>query len=477
MKKLLSLLGTMTIIGSSIPTVVAVSSYNERINLRVNKNNIREVALVSADEAKNRENRWFRHSEFKPTGYFLEAGIKYEIIINKNEYLTNIFFRVGQWGKYKNINNGHEYFESFLVIGETSIVIPEYSGVLYIEDNNQTDLEVIDIVTDDSEEFIKIPTFKINETDQTEFITQIKTTKSPFVEFVSKHYFATMQTDMIKNVVLSRPQHSFNVTLNHWDNVWNWTNDFYGLNAKNKDISKKFPQYIHIANEDNSWGYANATHGRVMFQNSTGAGKDLFLDQITDQWPLWHETGHTYQTLQYKWHDLTEVSNNLSALYIQQKLGIQLRIYKESEKQQAIKRYLAQQNENKDFNNLSGDIGSWIRLGMLWQLQMGFGHNFYPVLNKIYRQINNGKDSESMPRFDTDEKKIQMFIRITSYVTDYNLKQFFNEWGIKLTAETENIISRYKPLTKPIWNNIAELKTEFDPIIQEMVPFKLVEIE
>ncbi|WP_424526787.1 lipoprotein [Spiroplasma endosymbiont of Glossina fuscipes fuscipes] len=33
MKKLLSLLGTMTIIGSSIPTVVAVSSYNERINL------------------------------------------------------------------------------------------------------------------------------------------------------------------------------------------------------------------------------------------------------------------------------------------------------------------------------------------------------------------------------------------------------------------------------------------------------------
>ncbi len=101
MKKLLSLLGTMTIIGSNIPTVVAVSSYNERINLRVNKNNIREVALVSANEARNRENRWFRHSEFKPTGYFLEAGIKYEIIVNKNEYLTNIFFRVGQWGKYK----------------------------------------------------------------------------------------------------------------------------------------------------------------------------------------------------------------------------------------------------------------------------------------------------------------------------------------------------------------------------------------
>lgn len=173
-----------------------------------------------------------------------------------------------------------------------------------------------------------------------------------------------------------------------------------------------------------------------MFQNSTGAGKDLFLDQITDEWPLLYETGHTYQAVQYKWNDLTEVSNNLS-----------------------------------------GDLFSWTKLGMLWQLQMGFGNNFYPLLNEIYRQINNGKDSESMFRFNTDYKKIQMFIKINSYATDYNLGQFFNEWGIKLTTETDNIISKYKPLTKPIWNNIADLITEFNPIIQEMVSFELVETE
>ncbi|PQP78133.1 hypothetical protein C6B38_07985 [Spiroplasma sp. ChiS] len=56
-----------------------------------------------------------------------------------------------------------------------------------------------------------------------------------------------------------------------------------------------------------------------MFHNSANAGKDLFLNPLNDQWGLWHETGHTYQTEQYKWTDLTEVTVNISALFIQEK--------------------------------------------------------------------------------------------------------------------------------------------------------------
>lgn len=52
----------------------------------------------------------------------------------------------------------------------------KYSGVLYIEDSNQTDFRVIYIVTKNPDNFIKIPTFKVNETNKTEFIKQIRTT-------------------------------------------------------------------------------------------------------------------------------------------------------------------------------------------------------------------------------------------------------------------------------------------------------------
>lgn len=132
---------------------------------------------------------------------------------------------------------------------------------------------------------------------------------------------------MIKNVVIPSLQHSFNVTLNHWDDVWNWSNEFLGLNENYTYINKKYTQYIHIVNPDDDGGYASNTAGRMTFQNSTFAGQNLFLDQIFDQWSLWHETCHSYAIPQYS---IIDVVNNINSLYVQEKLGVQLIIYKES---------------------------------------------------------------------------------------------------------------------------------------------------
>ncbi|WP_408988060.1 M60 family metallopeptidase [Spiroplasma poulsonii] len=71
-----------------------------------------------------------------------------------------------------------------------------------------------------------MPTFKVNETSQSEFKKQVNATKSPFVEFVSEHYFATMQTDMIKNEVInSRLEDNYiNAFVAGWDHGWRMTN-------------------------------------------------------------------------------------------------------------------------------------------------------------------------------------------------------------------------------------------------------------
>ncbi|PQP78134.1 hypothetical protein C6B38_07990 [Spiroplasma sp. ChiS] len=74
--------------------------------------------------------------------------------------------------------------------------------MLYIVDNNQTSLKILNITSNNPWGIIKVPTFKINETNENEFIRLVQTTDSPFVEFISKHYFATMQTKMIRNQVL-----------------------------------------------------------------------------------------------------------------------------------------------------------------------------------------------------------------------------------------------------------------------------------
>lgn len=467
MKKLLAYLGTVAIVGSGIPSVVAVSSYHKNINVKSIKNNIQNFGIVTAGEARFRENRWFDHSELKPTGYFLRAGFSYKITVNTNN--IPVAFVIGQWGTYADLGINDEYsqFTKYGITGEITLITPHKSGMLYIADNNQTSLKILNITSNNPWGIIKVPTFKINETNENEFIRLVQTTDSPFVEFISKHYFATMQTKMIRNQVLPMLNRSFNDTLLHWDNVWHWSNEIYGLNESYSGLNKKYPQYIHIANADKSGGYANASYGRIMFHNSSNAGKDLFLNPLNDQWGLWHETGHTYQTEQYKWTDLTEVTVNISTLFIQEKSNYQLRIFKEEEKQQWIKAYLSRPINEKDFNNIPGDEGLWTKLGMFWQLHMAFGKNFYPLLSQKYREIN--QDPNSFIRFNTNDKQQQEFIKITSEVTGYNLAPFFKQWGLWPTYEIENIISRYKVLTKPIWNNIADINTEHNPIVQEEI--------
>ncbi|PQP78135.1 hypothetical protein C6B38_07995 [Spiroplasma sp. ChiS] len=80
MKKLLVYLGTVAIVGSEIPSVVAVSSYHKNINIKSIKNNIQNFGIVTVGEARFRENRWFDHSELKPMGYFLRAGLVIKLL-------------------------------------------------------------------------------------------------------------------------------------------------------------------------------------------------------------------------------------------------------------------------------------------------------------------------------------------------------------------------------------------------------------
>ncbi|WP_338987439.1 M60 family metallopeptidase [Spiroplasma endosymbiont of Dasysyrphus albostriatus] len=486
MKKLLSMISAITLVGTvGITNMTHVSFQKNETNHKKQYNDKNDVFLTSSN-ITNFENRWFEHSSFKPTGYFLKSDEVFTIEFNRklqNNEIKNIKLTIGQWGNYKNLNNNkNNVFQNIEILNNKNILEfkTNIEGVLYINDNNQTDLYIKNIKSvHEIKNIIKIPTFKINETDQDEFITQVIETNSPFVEFVSKHYIATMQTNMIKYEVLANLKRSFNETLWHWDNIWNWTNEIYGLNEASNDINKKYNQYIHIANSDDSGGYANASNGRIMFHNTYNAGKDLFLLSLKDQWGLWHETGHTYQTQQYKWYNMTETSVNISSLYIAQKMKVKsIKIFDvhnynkniiipfhnlwDSKKE--ISEYLNKPNTEKDYHKIEN---VFVKLTMLWQLQVGFGDNFYPILSQKYRLIN--QIPNSWDNFNNDEKKIQEFIKITSQISGYNLSPFFKKWGLPTTDDTENSIKKLKPLTKQIWLNFNDSETIKKPIVQEKI--------
>ena len=477
MKKLLSILGAAGLTITSTNGILACKNYSDT---SINTNQLLKEnynTFLNSREITDRENRSLTHSEFKPTGYYLQGKHTYTVTLNRDlttNELGQIKLSIGQWGQYKNINqNRKDVFTNILIPTKANFVTfyLETDGVLYLADNNLTDLQVTNVTAEDFNTVVKVPTFKVNKTDQNDFINDVLSTNSPFVEFVSKHYIATMQTDMIKNKVLQHIKRTFNDILLHWDNIWKWTNEIYGLNEEDSTINHKYPQYIHIANSDKDSGYANTTNGRIMFQNNTSAGQGLFLKDLTNQWGLWHETGHTYQTPQYRWNDLTEVTVNISSLYIQQKMGVQLSLFQWKDKQKAIKEYLAKENDKKDFNNIQeGDNTLWMKLAMFWQLQMAFGENFYPLLSQTYRAMLNTEKKE----LSNTQVQIQHFIIRVSEISGYNLTPFFQKWGLQPTEKTKNAIKNFKPLTKEIWNNITDPATEHNPIVQEIVPIKKI---
>ncbi|WHQ36965.1 M60 family metallopeptidase [Spiroplasma sp. SV19] len=472
MKKLLSILGAA---GLTITSTNGVLAYKIYAKPNINRSQLlkENYQFLNSIAIADRENRNLTHSEFKPTGYYLQSKNTYTVIFNRNltdDELGNIKLSIGQWGQYKNINQNKNNVFSHFVIPTKSNFITFYlntAGVLYLADNNQTDLQVTSVRAEKPNAVIKMPTFKINQSNQTDFINDVLNTNSPFVEFVSNHFIGTMQTEMIIKKVLPHLKQHFNAILAGWDKTWKYTNEILGLNENNDGINKKYPQYIHIANEDDSDGYANASNDRIMFQNSTSAGENLFLDKISDQWAFWHETGHTYQSSQYNWgDDLGEVTNNISALYVQEHFNIPLRIFNYVKE---IKLFFQTPSEKRDFSIIKQEP-LWVRLAMFWQLHMAFGANFFPQLNQTYRAMLNTEKSE----FNNKQFKIQQFIIHTSEITGYNLIPFFEQWGLRPTTETKNIINQYQRLTKPIWNNIIDESTKERPIVQKIVPIKKV---
>ena len=387
------------------------------------------------------ENRSFKHSFLTPTGYFLEKGKEYTIAINKDAKANDLLYlSIGQNSTYQGLNGGQNVgFETRQFLGNQVTITPQNSGMLYLKDYRFTQQVKILTISNDP---IKVPPFIVNQTHQDAFFKEIATTKSFFVEIISQHVFGTFQTQMFKDQVIPVAEVNINDTILAWDRVWNYTNEVYGLNEAYGGVAKKYPQFIQIANPDSGNGdYAYTTNYYVAFHNRANAGRDLFTRKPDDQWGLWHEFGHTYQTPQYTWSNLVEVTVNISSLYIQQKLrGTASRLDTESVINPA-KAFLASTAKDKDYNKLT-DL--FVKLLMFWQLQMAFGDNFYPTLAQNYRTDHLGVVDQQ-----------QDFIINTSTLVKRNLLPFFEKWGLATTAETRNLVSQLPPLKNKIWENVV----------------------
>ncbi|EEK58911.1 MULTISPECIES: M60 family metallopeptidase [Bacillus] len=212
--------------------------------------------------------------------------------------------------------------------------------------------------------------------------------------------------------------------------------------------------YVHYVEENHSPDYyMYATSYRTAY---VGDAIQYVLDInkfITDGWGPWHEAGHLRQQSPWKFYNMTEVQNNIYSLSVEKAFNQPSNLEKSGIYPKAFQ-YIEQVNKNYD--EIS-DV--FVKLVMLWQLQLAYGEDFYPKLHQLYRDM----PSSELPQ--TDENKKQLFMISASKVAKQNLIPFFEKWGLRPNNDTIQKVAAlgYPILTAEIWKG-----TDSNPIKPDM---------
>ncbi len=393
---------------------------------------------------KSNELRWFAHSDLYPTGIFLKKGEK--ITVNSDS-IDNVSIWVGQLGKYEYLNGGKEVAREQIKLTDHTQIIQATSGdgVVYVSNKSNSDNAKVTISGG-----TEIPFFIKGQTTNEEIHEQIEKCKdAPFIQLLGDRTIVNFQYNVVSERLLGR---SVQELVDYLDTVVEESDYVSGLNPRIiGNAGREFNNRVLFETPDEGGGYASATNGHLIFQKNTGAALDLAGANFENQqWGIWHEVGHTYQNLWYKWSGLTEVTVNINSAALQEKFGFKDDRYGEgTELSLKISEYLERTDPDKLHNNNLGEFGI---LALFRQLAVGFGADFYPRLNQSYRQLA----WTNYPFPNSDDEKVQLFIRQTSITSGRDLTTYFEKWGFSLTEETKEWIKskNLQPLDKPIWENL-----------------------
>lgn len=407
-----------------------------------------------AAAALKSEGRWFRHSNFQPTGRYAKKGTLLTIILPAD--VAGLEVVTGNYGPYSRQNGGQTVTPKIIALtpGVNFIEAP-VDGMIYIQNRLCSKTIRVEIAGGKP-----VPTFIKDVTSEDEFHRQLTLwTDSPFIELIGEYVLANFQYHMAAQVINDI---DINKRIAMMDAVISHTNALYGLAKNDSDFNHKSCHRLYISNPDTGAGYASATQERITFQNSTGAGRDLLAGPEHDQWGLYHEVGHTYQMSEFRWSGLTEVTVNISSLAVQEAMGYANRLDTETirKKFADFRKTPVSERNYATINDL------FLKVLMFDQLRRGFGAHFYAHLAQAFRMEN----AMGIPEPASDHAVQQHFMITAAKITHRNLTPFFAEWGMPLTEETRIELAKYPALVTPVWDNL-DRKT--DIIERDLLPLEI----
>ncbi|KHK97771.1 hypothetical protein LK09_09715 [Microbacterium mangrovi] len=374
-----------------------------------------------AEADRKRENRWFRHSVLEPAGRYVTAGQK--ITVTPAEGASGLKVAIGQYGPHTGINGGASKALSYVSVpGDRPLTITAPIDGLVSLVNTSAAATRVSVSGG-----VAVPSFVLGETTEAQFKSDLAAfPESPLTVVEGRRLVAAFQrrflVPRLAGVTVGRVQ--------SWDDAVARIDRTYGLSVSETGLNRKSLARVFMANPDTGAGGASATQDHVTFQVNGGVANQVLTQAIDNQWGLWHEIGHTYQTPQYRWSGMTEVTVNIASHSVLEGFGVS----GPPSHQPEVDEFMALPEEQRDFNTAKK-----IQLRMFEQLFDQYGIGFYAKLSRLYRE-----------RVDAGTLKVsgtvamqQYFMVTAGEASGHNLTAFFSKWGLKPDAETKAALAKY----------------------------------
>ncbi|MCA0998824.1 M60 family metallopeptidase [Bacillus thuringiensis] len=390
---------------------------------------------------KQQERKSMAFSPYEPTGLYAKPNEQITINVEGNQ---DIQVYIGTYSYDASWREDSKIKSFTLKPGINTIQSPN-GGMIYFYNKQQGDSIRTTITTGGT----TTPFFELGKHTKQDLINMLdQYPNAHAVELKGERVLITASPARVKKYLLGSNTDPVQL-LKKMDEATRIQDKVAGLSEEQVD-----KHYVHYVEENHSPDYyMYATSYRTAY---VGDAIQYVLDInkfITDGWGPWHEAGHLRQQSPWKFYNMTEVQNNIYSLSVEKAFNQPSNLEKSGIYPKAFQ-YLEQVNKNYD--EIS-DV--FVKLVMLWQLQLAYGEDFYPKLHQLYRDM----PSSELPQ--TDENKKQLFMISASKVAKQNLIPFFEKWGLRPNNDTIQKVAvlGYPILTAEIWKG-----TDSNPIKPDM---------
>ncbi|MEE6185134.1 M60 family metallopeptidase [Bacillus pretiosus] len=392
---------------------------------------------------KQQERKSMAFSPYEPTGLYAKPNEQITINVEGNQ---NIQAYIGTYSYDASWREDSKIKSFTLKPGINTIQSPN-GGMIYFYNKQQGGTIRTTVTTGGT----TTPLFELGKHTKQDLIDMLNQYPNAHaVELKGERVLITASPARVKKYLLGSNTDPVQL-LKKMDEATRIQDKVAGLSEEQAD-----KHYIHYVEENHSPDYyMYATSYRTAY---VGDAIQYVLDInkfIKDGWGPWHEAGHLRQQSPWKFYNMTEVQNNIYSLSVEKAFTSNqpFRLQQEGAYTKAFQ-YLEQPNKNYDEVS---DV--FVKLVMLWQLQLAYGEDFYPKLHQLYRDM----PSNELPQ--TDENKKQLFMISASKVAKQNLMPFFEKWGLRPNNDTIQKVAAlgYPILTAEIWKG-----TDSNPIKPDM---------